>query len=77
VRVLSRQIAEDFARTGMGRSFLRPALANTLETYNGSYYYALSGTHYSMTRKNGEYYQRRWQIGPRGEETNVEEMRVD
>src|SRR5215813_12867107 len=43
-----RQIAEDYARTGMGRSFFRPAPRNTLESYATEskardIYHALSG----------------------------------
>src|SRR4051794_23016511 len=69
-----RQIAEDYARTGMGRSFFRPA-ANPDTT--SDFYHALSDTHFSMFLRNGQYFQRRWQIGFGGKETNVEEMRVD
>src|SRR5262249_42121201 len=79
-----RQIAEDYSRTGMGRSFFRPSPANTLETYStetssvgNSIYHAASGTHYSMTVRGGQYYQRRWQTGFDGKEANVEEMRID
>jgi tetratricopeptide (TPR) repeat protein len=72
-----RKIADDYARTGMGRSFFKPAAANTIEAYNGSYYHALSNTHFSMTLRAGQYIQRRWQIGFGGKETNVEEQPVD
>jgi predicted CXXCH cytochrome family protein len=72
-------IAEGYRRTGMGRSFFRPAPANTIEDYakNSRFYHSLSDTHYSMIARNGEYYQRRWQIGFGGKETNVEELRID
>ena len=74
-----RQVAEDYRQTGMGRSFFRPAPANTVEDYtrNNEFYHSLSDTHYSMIRRDGQYYQRRWQIGFAGKETNVEEMKVD
>src|SRR5215471_1783613 len=77
-----RQIAEDYARTGMGRSFFRPAPRNTLESYatdaeGPDIYHAFSDTHYSMALRDGQYYQRRWQIGFAGKPTNVEEMRID
>ena len=60
-----RQIADDYRQTGMGRSFFRPAPANTIEDYTrrNDFYHALSDTHYSMIRRDGEFYQRRWQIG--------------
>ena len=69
-----RQIAEEYARTGMGRSFFRPSVADSIE---GDYYHELSDTHFSMVRRAGQLYQRRWQIGFDGKETNVEELRVD
>lgn len=74
-----RQIAEDYRRTGMGRSFFRPAPSNTLESYAGGqdYYHAPSDTHFSMIRRDSQYFQRRWQMGFGGKETNVEELRVD
>ena len=63
----------------MGRSLFRPAPANTIEDYtkNNEYYHPLSDTHYSMIVRDGAYYQRRWQIGFGGKETNVEESRID
>jgi tetratricopeptide (TPR) repeat protein len=63
----------------MGRSLFRPAPANTVEDYTGNnaFYHPLSETHYSMIRRDGAYYQRRWQIGFGGKETNVEESRID
>ena len=73
-----RQIADDYARTGMGRSFFPPRPSNTLESYAGDdVYHAPSDTHFSMILRNGEYYQRRWQIGFAGKESNVEELRID
>lgn len=67
-----REIAAEYAKTGMGRSFFRPSPADT-----GSYYHALSDTHFSMTVRDGAAYQRRWQLGFDGRETNVEELKVD
>ena len=74
-----RKIADDYRQTGMGRSFFRPAPSNTIEDYTkrNEFYHALSDTHYAMIRRDGEFYQRRWQIGFAGKETNVEEMKVD
>ena len=73
------QIARDYRQTGMGRSLVRPTPANTLEDYTGNheFYHSLSDTHYSMILRDGGYYQRRWQIGFDGRETNVEEARID
>jgi tetratricopeptide (TPR) repeat protein len=74
-----RQIAESYAKTGMGRSLFRPAPANTIEDYIGKnqFFHPLSDTHYSMVVRAGAYYQRRWQTGFDGNDTNVEEMKID
>ncbi len=74
-----RQIAEDYRQTGMARSFFRPAPEMLMKTMHVRirFYHALSDTHYAMIRRGGEFYQRRWQIGLAGMETNVEELRVD
>src|SRR5204863_64864 len=70
-----RQIAEDYARTCMGRSFVRPA-ASSVDTV-GDFYHALSDTHFSILLRDGQHLQRRWQIGFGEKETNVEELRID
>ena len=74
-----RDIAADYARTGMGRSFFIPGPANTVENYakTPEYYHALSDSHYSMTVRNGQYFQRRWQLDGSGKEINVEELKID
>jgi predicted CXXCH cytochrome family protein len=74
-----RQIAADYRLTGMGRSFYRPAPANTVEDYTNqnAFQHSLSDTHYSMIARDGAYYQRRWQLGFEGKETNVEELKID
>ncbi len=75
-----KQIAADYAKTGMGRSFFRPASSNSPEVNTSKleeYYHPLSDTHFSMTQRDGKYYQRRWQAGFGGQETNVEELQVD
>ena len=72
-------IAKTYRQTGMGRSFYRPTGANTVEDYtkNNQFYHALSDTHYAMIRRDGAFYQRRWQIGFDGKEENVEETKID
>ncbi len=74
-----RKIDETYRQTGMGRSLYRPAPSNTVEDYRSKneFTHLLSETHYSMTVRDGAYYQRRWQIGFDGKETNVEEMKID
>ena len=72
------QLAESYAKTGMGRSFARPSPQVRLENFTkGDFYHDLSDTHFSMIQRDGVWYQRRWQTGFNGQETNVEEMRVD
>jgi len=72
-------IAVSYRKTGMGRSFYRPSPANQVEDYtvHNSYYHQPSGTHVTMTLRDGRYYQRRFQAGPDGKETNVEEKSID
>jgi predicted CXXCH cytochrome family protein len=74
-----REIAANYARTGMARSFFKPASTNTIEDYakTPEYYHALSDSHYAMTIRNGQYFQRRWQVGLDGKEINVEELKID
>lgn len=74
-----REIAANYARTGMARSFFIPASANRLEDYSKTpeYYHALSDSHYSMAVRAGEYFQRRWQLDAAGKEINSEELRID
>jgi len=67
------EIAANYARTGMGRAFSKAASGPVVNDY----YHALSDSHYAMTVRNGEYFQRRWQIGPDGTPINVEELRID
>jgi tetratricopeptide (TPR) repeat protein len=76
-------IAASYARTGMGRSFYKPAAlntpSNTVEDYRvkNSFYHAASDTHFTMLERSGKYYQRRYQIGEDGKESNVDEKQID
>ncbi|MEO8368238.1 MAG: tetratricopeptide repeat protein [Candidatus Solibacter sp.] len=74
-----RQIADEYRLTGMGRSFVRPSTANMVEDnrQRSDFYHVLSGTYYSMGRRDGDFYQRRWQIGFGGARVNEEEMKID
>ena len=74
-----REIAANYARTGMARSFYIPASVNKIEDYAGTpeYYHALSDSHYAMTIRNGQYFQRRWQLDAAGKEIDVEELSID
>ncbi len=57
----------------MGRSFYRPAAEHQVEA---AFYHRASDRHYRMYRRDGKYYQRRHQIVPGGDETNVLEKQV-
>jgi predicted CXXCH cytochrome family protein len=67
------RIYQTYRRTGMGRSFYRATPGETV----ADFYHQASDTHYSMSVRDGQYYQRRWQKGFDGNETNAEEMKVD
>jgi tetratricopeptide (TPR) repeat protein len=74
-----QKISESYRQTSMGRSFFAPAPENTIEDYKQKHTYdhAASDTHYSMDIQDGTYYQRRWQTGFDGKDTNREDMRID
>jgi Tfp pilus assembly protein PilF len=74
-----REIAASYARTGMGRSFFKPESADAIENIAKApeYYHALSDSHYSMSIRDGQYYQKRWQLDPQGNQINAEELRID
>ncbi len=72
------EIAQNFAKTGMGRSFAKITPENPIEPLNGKpFYHEASDSYFSMVQHDGKTYQRRWQIGYNDRETNVEEKSVD
>jgi predicted CXXCH cytochrome family protein len=74
-----KEIAANYAQTGMAQSFFTPGSSNTVEDYakTPQYYHSLSDSHYAMTIREGQYFQRRWQVDGAGKEINVEESRID
>jgi hypothetical protein len=72
-------MARGFRKTGMGRSFYRLQAANAIEDFTSGkpFYHQASDTYLAMIRRDGKYYQRRWQKGFDGRETNVDEKQVD
>jgi predicted CXXCH cytochrome family protein len=74
-----QDVAATYLKTGMGRSFSRPAASSVIEDYThaNSLFHQPSGLHYTMLERNGEFFQRRSQIGFDGKETSVMEQRVD
>ena len=73
------EIANHYRKTGMGRSFYRLSPANAIEDFTPgkTYYHEASGSYFAMIERDGKYYQRRWQKGFDGRETNVDEKQVD
>jgi predicted CXXCH cytochrome family protein len=68
------KIAATFSKTGMGRSFS----AMQPEAFpEAPYYHEPSDTYFAMLIRDGRVFQRRWQLGFDGKETNVEEKQVD
>ena len=72
------EIASSYRKTGMGRSFYRlPGVPAGELTTTKPFYHAASENYFAMIERGGKYYQRRWQIGFDGKETNIEETQVD
>ena len=73
-----QQIAKSYATTGMGRSFSGASPAAHLTYFDGaSVDNQPSGMRYTMLEHDGKLFERRSQIGFRGEETNIVEEQVD
>lgn len=72
-------IARNFAKTGMARSFYRLSPATLTENFKtgNPFYHEASDSWFAMLERGGKYYQRRWQKGFDGNETNIEEKQVD
>jgi tetratricopeptide (TPR) repeat protein len=73
------KIYKAWQNTAMARSFKPPDMADPIEDFRtrNRYYHQASGTWFEMLRRNDGYYQKRWQIGFEGKETNVDELAVD
>jgi tetratricopeptide (TPR) repeat protein len=62
----------------MGRSVFRPAPGNKIEDYSKPpYYHSASDTWFQMIERDGQYFQRQYQIGFAGRETNATETGID
>jgi len=71
-------IAATFAKTGMARSFYRAMSQNLAEAVkSGPYFHEASHTYFETIERAGKFYQRRWQIGFDGRDTNIEEKQID
>jgi tetratricopeptide (TPR) repeat protein len=67
-------ISQTYRTSGMARSFYRPKPENMNE---GSYFHQPSDTHYEMVQRRGHYFQRQYQTGFDGKQSNVRETEVD
>jgi len=65
--------ARTYRQTGMGRSFYPLTAETAVEDFNSGlpFYHPASETNFNMVARGGKYFQRRWQIGFDGRETNV------
>ncbi|HEY7391261.1 MAG TPA: cytochrome c3 family protein, partial [Bryobacteraceae bacterium] len=73
------KIAQTYKFTGMARSFYRPSAENTIGLPHQSqpYYHKASDSYFSIFERQGRFYQRRYQIGFDGKETNIIEKEID
>ena len=72
------EVAQNYARTGMGRSFYSVSKDTPLPQFDGSsFFHDASGELFKFTRREGIPYIRRSQPSPGGAEMNVFEERVD
>ena len=72
-------IYKTYRETGMAKSFAHPKPENTVEDYkkNNKFYHGPSKTYFEMIERDGAYYQRRYQLGYEGKQTNIEETKID
>ncbi|MFM2125725.1 MAG: hypothetical protein RL328_2176 [Acidobacteriota bacterium] len=73
------QIAATYKKTGMGRAFHKVGGENAAgdPALGKPYHHEASDSYFAMIRRDGELFQRRWQIGHDGKETNIDEKRAD
>lgn len=73
-----RQIWDTYRKTGMGRSFARvkPEIVGGDFERNNTFYHSASDRYYTMFRKDGKYYQRRYEKGLDGKEDNAIEKEI-
>ncbi len=74
-----QDIAETYRKTGMGRSFSIPTPGSAGEDFvhANTVFHQPSGLRYAMVERNGEFFERRSEVGFDGKETNVMEERID
>ncbi len=74
-----QDVYRTYTQTGMGRSFYRPSPKNMVEdfTAHNTFYHQPSNSYFTMIRRDGNYYQRRYQLDAAGKQINVMEKRID
>jgi tetratricopeptide (TPR) repeat protein len=73
-----RAIYDKYLRTGMARSFYRPAPANTIENYvDARFHHEPSDTWYEMARRGDRFFQKRWRTLSDGSTIDAQELSVD
>src|SRR5215467_1884333 len=74
-----QDIAGTFRRTGMARSFYRANAQNMAAALGDSkpFFHEPSRAYFEVFERAGRFYQRRWQLGFDGRDTNVEEKQID
>jgi predicted CXXCH cytochrome family protein len=72
-------ICQTYSRNGMGRSFYRPTPEKMVEdfTSRNTFYHQPSDSYFTMLRRDGQYYQRRYQLDSEGKQINVMEKQID
>ena len=70
---------QTYRSTGMARSFYRLTPENTIEdfTNKNTFYHKASDTYFEMIQRDGQYFQRQYQIGFDGKPTQAVEKQVD
>src|SRR5579863_6624015 len=73
------EIFRSYRITGMARSLYRPSPENMVEDFknHNSLYNSTSDRHYTLIARDGNWFQRRHQIGFDGREIDVAEKRID
>jgi tetratricopeptide (TPR) repeat protein len=74
-----QEIDRTYRLTGMGRSFSRPRPENIVEDYQtrNTLYHRASDRTYTMLARDGRWFQRRYQTGCDGAQTNIVETPID
>jgi tetratricopeptide (TPR) repeat protein len=67
---------ETYRQTGMARSFYRPG-GESVPAGANEYYHPASDIHYGILQRHGHYFQRQYQRGFDGKETNITETSID